>query len=89
MSSKKRVNPTAEEISKMTFEEAYAALKSATEHLEGEEIDLESTLGEYAAASALVQHCIKLLDAAEERIRVLTESDGIVQAKPMQGSESD
>jgi exodeoxyribonuclease VII small subunit len=84
MSPKKQTETTPQEISKMTFEEAYAELKAVTEHLEGEEIDLENTLVQYQRASELARHCVKLLDSAEERIKVLTESDGTIQALPMQ-----
>ena len=89
MKAKKETGAIPEEIAKMTFEESYAALKAATDRLEGEEIDLESTLAEYARASALARHCAKLLDKAEERIRVLTESEGVVQLTPMLPEEPD
>lgn len=75
--------PIPDDIKKMSFEEAYAQLRAATERLEGDEIDLETTLQEYARASALARHCAKLLDAAEERIKVLTENDGVVLLTPM------
>ena len=89
MNPKKSADETALDISKMSFEEAYTALKAATERLEGEEIDLESTLAAYARASALAKHCVALLDTAEEKIRVLTEADGTIQTTPMQSGESD
>jgi exodeoxyribonuclease VII small subunit len=86
MSPKKQTETTPQEISKMTFEEAYAELKSVTEHLEGEEIDLENTLVQYQRASELARHCVKLLDSAEERIKVLTECDGVIQATTFESS---
>jgi exodeoxyribonuclease VII small subunit len=77
------------DIAKMSFEEAYAALKTATDRLEGEEIDLESTLAEYGRASALARHCMKLLDSAEERIKVLTDDGGVIKLEPFQAGEAD
>jgi exodeoxyribonuclease VII small subunit len=66
-------------IAKLSFEKAFAELKSATERLETEEIDLESTLKEYSRASALARHCANLLDEAEGRVKVLIESEGVMQ----------
>ena len=79
MRSENRGKSVPRDIEKMTFEEAYAELKAATERLESSEIDLETTLKEYERACALAKHCISLLDEAEERIRVLTERDGIIE----------
>jgi exodeoxyribonuclease VII small subunit len=83
MKGKKQSDVVPEDIAKLKFEEAYAALKAATDRLEGDEIDLESTLAEYARASALAKHCARLLDSAEERIRVLVENEGEIQAKDL------
>jgi len=78
-----------DDIAAMSFEEAYTALKDATDRLEAEEIDLESTLAEYARASALARHCANLLDTAEQRIRVLTESEGVIQLTSLDTEETD
>ena len=77
------------DIAKMSFEKAYASLKEATERLEAEEVDLETTLKEYARASALARHCANLLDEAEERIRVLIESEGIIQVEELDTEQAD
>jgi exodeoxyribonuclease VII small subunit len=86
---KKENEAIPKDIEKMSFEEAYAALKTATDRLEGEEIDLESTLAEYARASALAHHCMKLLDAAEDRIKVLTDEGGVIKLEPFQSGGAD
>jgi exodeoxyribonuclease VII small subunit len=79
--------PIPEDIAKLSFEEAYAALKAATDRLEDDEIDLEATLAEYARASALARHCARLLDIAEDRIKILTESEGVIQATALSSDE--
>lgn len=89
MSKTRKTKQIPDEISTMSFEEAYAALKDATERLEGEEIDLESTLDEYSRASALAQHCANLLDSAEKRVSVLTESEGVIQLTSLDTEETD
>jgi exodeoxyribonuclease VII small subunit len=87
MSKKKGPEPIPEDIAAMSFEEAYAALKSATDRLEAEEIDLEATLAEYSRASALARHCANLLAEAEKRIRVLTESEGVIRLASLDTEE--
>jgi exodeoxyribonuclease VII small subunit len=87
MKKQKKPEFTPDDIAAMPFEEAYAELKSATERLEAEEVDLETTLSEYARASALTRHCAQLLDKAEERIRVLTESEGVIQLEELDSEE--
>ncbi|HEX9743928.1 MAG TPA: exodeoxyribonuclease VII small subunit [bacterium] len=71
------------EIAKLSYEDAYAQLRSVTEKLENEEVDLESMLKEYSRASALARHCANLLSDAEERIRVLIEKEGEIVLEPL------
>jgi exodeoxyribonuclease VII small subunit len=75
------------DIAKLTFEEAYVALKDATSKLEAEEVDLDATLKEYARASALARHCANLLDEAEDRIKVLVESEGVIELTDFNAEE--
>jgi len=75
------------EIVKMSFEEAYNALKDATERLEGEEVNLDETLEAYARASNLARHCANLLDEAEERVRILIESEGVMELTSLDEEE--
>jgi len=77
------------DIEKMSFEDAFTALKNATDRLEGEEVDLESTLKEYTRASALARHCANLLDTAEERVKVLIESEGVMQLEALDAEETE
>jgi exodeoxyribonuclease VII small subunit len=78
----------AKDIDEMSFEEAYNALKTATDKLEGAEIDLESALAEYERAALLARHCARLLDVAEQRIKVLSETEGVIQANPIELKDS-
>ena len=87
---KKKLNESGgipDDILKMSFEEAFLELKAATDRLEGEEIDLESAIAEYQRAASLARHCADKLDKAEQRIRVLTESDGIVKLSSLDSEE--
>ncbi|HDS30104.1 MAG TPA: exodeoxyribonuclease VII small subunit [Firmicutes bacterium] len=87
MKKQKKLDSIPDDISAMSFEEAYAELKAATERLEAEEIDLETTIREYARASALTKHCAMLLDKAEEQVRVLTESEGVIHLESLDPEE--
>ena len=89
MTDKIKEEKIPKDIAKMSFEEAYSALKEATERLEAEEVDLEETLREYTRASALARHCANLLDDAEDRVRVLIESEGVIQLTGLDAGESD
>ena len=84
---KKKSVKIPDDIEKMSFEDAYNALKEATDRLESEEVDLEATLVEYARASALARHCAALLEDAEERVRVLVESEGIISLSELDGED--
>lgn len=88
MSKNKKKPEIPDDISKMTFEEAYLALKEATDFLEGEEVNLEESLKVYSRASLLARHCSNLLDSADDRIRVLTESEGVMQLTGLESDES-
>lgn len=79
MSKKKKASDIPDDIKKMSFEEAYQELKDATDVLEAGEVDLEKSLLEYSRASVLARHCANLLDEAEDRVRVLVESEGVME----------
>jgi len=76
-----------DDIKKMSFEDAYNALKESTDRLESEEVDLEATLIEYTRASALARRCTELLEDAEKRVKVLVESEGIISLSDMGGDD--
>ena len=88
MSDNKNMPEIPDDIKKLTFEEAYQALKEATDFLEAEEVNLEESLKEYSRASLLAMHCAILLDEAEDRIKVRTASEGVMQLADLAPVES-
>jgi exodeoxyribonuclease VII small subunit len=88
MPKNKNMPEIPDDIKKLSFEEAYQALKEATDLLETEEASLEASLKEYSRASLLARHCANLLDKAENRIKVLIESEGVMQLTSLEFDES-
>lgn len=87
MSKKKKPGPVPDDIAALSFEEAYAELKTVTERLEAEEVDLETTLADYGRAVVLTRHCSNLLEKAEEQIRVLTENEGVIRLEALDSDD--
>ena len=87
--TKKNIPEIPDDIKKMSFEEAYTALKESTDRLESEEVDLEATLLEYTRTSALARRCAELLEDAEKRVKVLVESEGIISLSDLGGDDSE
>jgi exodeoxyribonuclease VII small subunit len=57
-----------------SFEESLTELESIVDALERGDMTLEESLGAFERGVALTRTCQKALDAAEQRVRVLTES---------------
>ena len=65
------------------FEDALLALEDRVRRLESSELSLDDSIGVFEEAIALVKVCNEKLEAAEARVRILTEaSDGTVTDKP-------
>lgn len=62
-------NPT--DVSGLSFEEAFARLRTIAAELEGDGLGLEEAVQRYEAATALVARCQDLLADAESRITLL------------------
>lgn len=62
-------------ITEMTFEQAYSELAQIVEQMEGGELPLEQSVTLYERGHALAQHCEKLLDNADLRVRELIENE--------------
>jgi exodeoxyribonuclease VII small subunit len=58
-------------VEELTYEQAYAELEGIVVLLEQEQTDLEATITWFERGQALAQHCQKLLDQAELRVRTL------------------
>ena len=74
MAEKKAIDKMRKEIGGLKFEEALGRLEGIVEKLESEEVDLEGSLNLYDEAKLLGEHCSKLLDEAEERVKTVDDS---------------
>ncbi len=63
-----------EEINKMDFEAAFTALEENVALLENEELPLEKALETYERGQLLARHCANLLEAAELKVRTLSDN---------------
>lgn len=60
-----------------TFEEALAELGKLVEQLEGGKLPLAESLSVYERAIALSSRCTKLLEDAEQKIKLLSGDDEV------------
>ncbi len=74
MATGKEMDKPRKEIAKLKFEESLERLEQIVERLESEEVDLEGSLKLYDEAKLLGEHCGKLLDDAEERVKAVDDS---------------
>lgn len=64
---------------KMKFEEAMELLEATAKRLESGTLGLDEAIAEYEKAIGLIKICNERLEAAEQRVRLLTEApDGSV-----------
>ncbi|GAB4425284.1 MAG: hypothetical protein Kow00106_21950 [Anaerolineae bacterium] len=68
---------TEQDLSQLTFEEAYAQLEAIVARLEAGDLTLEESVALYQQGQALARHCSDLLDKAELRVRQITD-DGTI-----------
>ncbi|MBT3278483.1 MAG: exodeoxyribonuclease VII small subunit [Phycisphaerales bacterium] len=57
-----------------TFEEAMAQLEQIVAQIESGEISLEESIAKYEQGTKLVSACRSMLDTAEKKIQILTET---------------
>ena len=62
-------------IENQSYEQALAELEEIISNLENEPSGLEKSVAKFERGKALIQHCQKLLDSAEMKVRQL-EEDG-------------
>lgn len=55
----------------LSYEAATAELETLVASMEGGKLSLEASLAAYQRGTVLLRHCQSLLDAAEERVRIL------------------
>ena len=70
--------PTSAE--KLNYEQALAELEELLTNLENEPSGLEKSVEMFERGKSLIQHCQKLLDSAELKVRKL-EEDGKTSSK--------
>ena len=66
------------------FEAALEELEGLVERMEEGQMSLEESLKTYERGIELSRACQKSLDAAEQRIQVLTENDGDAETRSFQ-----
>lgn len=71
-------DPTAiaDAIAKLSFDDAFAELRTAVAELEAGGLSLEDTIARTERAVALQRHCERLLGEAELRVRQLVNRPG-------------
>ena len=72
--------------SKIKFEEAILEVEGIIQRLENGNMPLDESIGAFEKAVGLIKLCHEQLEAAEERVRILTEGDdGTVTDLPFVG----
>lgn len=64
------------------FEQALTELERLVERMETGELSLEESLKTFERGVELSRTCQRALDAAEQRIQILTEQNGRFEEKP-------
>ncbi len=63
----------------INFEDALTGLEKCVQRLESSDLTLDESVKEFEAAMKLVKICNEKLDAAEQKVKILTEGkDGTV-----------
>jgi exodeoxyribonuclease VII small subunit len=73
----------------VTFEQAMAQLEKIVSQIASGEIGLEESVAMYEKGMEMVQHCRTILDRAEKRIEMLSQSNGALSAEPVNPSTED
>jgi exodeoxyribonuclease VII small subunit len=73
-------NPTPQQdIQTLTYEQAFEELEKILRQLENEQAGLEETLVLFERGKELVKRCSALLEAADLRLRVLSEDSDEIE----------
>jgi len=76
---------SAEDVAKMSFEEALAELEQIVRALEGGQQKLEEAIAAYERGEALRRHCEAKLAEVEERVAAIVETGGTLSLRPLVG----
>ncbi|HAN22040.1 MAG: exodeoxyribonuclease VII small subunit [Clostridiales bacterium GWF2_36_10] len=63
---------------KLTFEDALARLEKIVRSLEEGNVPLENSLALFEEGTKLVRFCSQKIDAAEQKVKILTEKNGVI-----------
>jgi exodeoxyribonuclease VII small subunit len=74
MARKSRETETGNDLEDVSFESALAELEGLVEKMETGELSLEQSLAAFERGVRLTRHCQAALQAAELKVKVLTES---------------
>ncbi|MCU1719362.1 exodeoxyribonuclease VII small subunit [Pseudomonas sp. 5P_3.1_Bac2] len=71
----------------LDFEQSLTDLQTLVERLETGELSLEDSLSAFEQGVRLTRDCQAALAQAEQKVQILMERDGEVQAEPFDGDE--
>ena len=74
MARKSRETAASNDLEDVSFESALAELEGLVEKMETGELSLEQSLAAFERGVRLTRHCQAALQAAELKVKVLTES---------------
>lgn len=74
----------AKRTSGFHFEQALSELEAVVQHLESGELSLEQSLKHFERGIALTRACQKSLAEAEQRVKVLMQTDGRERLAPFE-----
>lgn len=65
-----------------SFEDSLSELEALVERMEGGEMTLEESLGAFERGIALTRSCQQALQAAEQKVEILTRNDPDAETEP-------
>lgn len=71
----------------LNFEQALTELERLVERMETGDLSLEESLQTFERGVELAKTCQQALDAAEQRIHILTEQNGKLEEKPFHADD--
>ena len=74
---------------KINFEESLAESESIVDSLEAGELSLEESLKSFEKGITLTRNCQTALTEAEQKVKVLTEKNGVISIEDLQKDQDD
>ena len=76
--------PAADPVDELDFEQALAALEDLVGRLESGDQPLEQSLADFERGVALTRRCQAALQAAEQKVEILTRDDADASLEPFE-----